>query len=101
MLCPLARANPLPRVPRNPPRAAPPRATGPAPPRFDDPAIREAGAGVESFGVALEDAGGLSTNEVSVVLTKYNISLVLMGSAEPTKMLSRHRNHRRDISLNS
>ena len=75
MLCPLARASPLPRVPRNPPRAAPPRAAGPAPPRFDDPAIREAGAGVENLGVALEDAGGLSTKEVSVVLMEHNISL--------------------------
>jgi hypothetical protein len=74
-LCPLARASPLPRVPRNPPRAAPPRAAGPAPTRFDDPAIREAGAGVKNFGVALEDAGGLSTKEVSVVLMEYNISL--------------------------
>jgi hypothetical protein len=30
---------------------------------------------VENFGVALEDAGGLSTKEVSVVLMEYNISL--------------------------
>lgn len=78
MLCPLARASPLPRVPRNPPRGAPPRAAGAAPPRFDDPAIREAGAGVENLGVALEDAGGLSTKEVSVVLVEYNISLALV-----------------------
>lgn len=30
---------------------------------------------MENFGVALEDAGGLSTKEVSVVLIEYNISL--------------------------
>jgi hypothetical protein len=30
--------------------------------------MREAGAGVMNFGVALEDVGGLSTKDVSVVL---------------------------------
>jgi len=74
-LCPFARASPLPRVPRTPPRAAPPRAACPAPPRFDDPANREAGAGVENLGVALEDAGGLSTKDVSVVLIQYIVSM--------------------------
>lgn len=61
-----ALANPLPRVPRAPPRAAPPLAEG-IPPR---PALapRDAGAGVENLGVALEDVGGFSTNDVSVVL---------------------------------
>ena len=35
---------------------------------------------MEYFGVALEDAGGLSTKEVSVVLVKYSISLALGGA---------------------
>jgi len=39
---------------------------GAAPPRL--PPILDAGAGVENFEVALEDVGGFSTNEVSVVL---------------------------------
>jgi hypothetical protein len=30
--------------------------------------MREAGAGVENFELALEDVGGFSTNDVSVVL---------------------------------
>lgn len=61
-----ALASPLPRVPRAPPRAVPPLAAGGAiPPR---PAIRDAGAGVENFGVGFEDGGGLSTKDVSVVL---------------------------------
>ena len=63
-----ALARPLPLVPRRPPRAAPPLPAGaPIPPR---PAIRD-GAGVENFGVAFEDVGGLSTNEVSVVLQQF------------------------------
>jgi hypothetical protein len=57
-----ALAKPLARVPRTPPRAVPPLAAGAAAPR------RDAGAGVENFGVAFEDKGGFSTNEVSVVL---------------------------------
>ncbi len=61
-----ALARPLPRVPRSPPRAAPPLPEGAAPPRL--PPILDAGAGVENFEVALEDVGGFSTNEVSVVL---------------------------------
>ena len=62
-----ALARPLPRVPRSPPRAAPPLlppATG-IPPR--PPPIRE-GAGVENLGGGLVDVGGLSTKDVSVVL---------------------------------
>lgn len=42
------------------------------PPRPDGPAIRD-GAGVVNFGVALEDVGGLSTKEVSVVLEKSSV----------------------------
>jgi hypothetical protein len=62
-----ALARPLPRVPRRPPRDAPPLPAGAEFPRLEPP-IREAGAGVENFlGVALEDVGGLSTKEVSVV----------------------------------
>ena len=63
-----ALASPLPRVPRAPPRAVPPRAEG-IPPR-PAPPIRDAGAGVENFGGGLEDVGGLSTNDVSVVLRR-------------------------------
>jgi hypothetical protein len=60
-----ALASPEPRVPRSPPRAAPPLPAGaplPAPP------ILDAGAGVENLGVAFEDVGGFSTKDVSVVL---------------------------------
>ena len=63
-----ALARPLPRVPRSPPRAAPPLPAGAIPPRL--PPIREAGAGVANFGVAFEDVGGFSTKDVSVVLTR-------------------------------
>lgn len=59
-----ALARPLPRVPRSPPRAAPPLPAGTPLPA---PAIRE-GAGVANLGVAFEDVGGLSTKDVSVVL---------------------------------
>lgn len=59
-----ALARPLPRVPLNPPRAVPPLPAGAPRPA---PAILD-GAGVENFGVALEDVGGLSTKDVSVVL---------------------------------
>ena len=60
-----ALARPLPRVPRRPPRAAPPLpAAAPRPPA---PAIRD-GAGVENLGVGFEDVGGFSTKDVSVVL---------------------------------
>lgn len=48
-----------------PPRAAPPLPEGAPPPRVP---MREAGPGVENFDDALEDVGGLSTNDVSVVL---------------------------------
>jgi hypothetical protein len=61
-----ALARPLPRVPRSPPRAAPPLPAGAIPPRL--PPIREAGAGVANFGVGFEDVGGFSTKDVSVVL---------------------------------
>jgi hypothetical protein len=61
-----ARARPLPRVPRSPPRAAPPLPAG-AP--LPTPPIREVGAGIANFGVAFEDVGGLSTKDVSVVLS--------------------------------
>ena len=52
-------------MPRIPPRAAPPLPGGALP---RPAAIRDVGAGVENFGVAFEDVGGLSTNDVSVVL---------------------------------
>jgi len=61
-----ALARPLPRVPRSPPRAAPPLPAG-TPPRLAL-VILDAGAGVANLGVALEDVGGLSTKDVSVVL---------------------------------
>ena len=61
-----ALASPDPRLPRKPPRAAPPLPAG-APPRPGPPAIRD-GAGVENLGVAFEDVGGFSTKDVSVVL---------------------------------
>jgi hypothetical protein len=59
-----ALARPLALVPRKPPLAAPPLPDGAIPPR---PPIRD-GAGVENFGVAFDDVGGLSTKDVSVVL---------------------------------
>lgn len=62
-----ALARPLARVPLTPPRAVPPRPDGPIPPRLALP-ILDAGAGVENFGVGFEEAGGFSTNDVSVVL---------------------------------
>lgn len=67
-LCPFARASPLPRVPRVPPRAAPPRPDGTPPPRLDVPVVREVGAGVVNLGVGFEEVGGFSTKDVSVVL---------------------------------
>lgn len=63
-----ALASPLARVPRTPPRAVPPLAEGIPVPR-PEPAVRDAGAGVENFDVAFEDTG-LSTKDVSVVLSK-------------------------------
>jgi hypothetical protein len=79
-----ALARPLPRVPRSPPRAAPPLPAGPAAPRAA-PAIRDAGAGVANFGVDFEDVGGFSTKDVSVVL----ISI----SHSPTRgVISAHKN---------
>jgi hypothetical protein len=62
-----ALARPLPRVPRRPPRAAPPLPAGPTAPR-PAPPIREAGAGVANLGADFEDVGGFSTKDVSVVL---------------------------------
>jgi hypothetical protein len=76
MLCPFARASPLPRAPRILPLAAPPRAAGTAPPRLGGPATRDVGAGVENLGVAFEDVGGLSTKDVSVVLMGVAVSLM-------------------------
>jgi len=61
-----ALARPLPRVPRSPPRVAPPLPADAVPPRLA-PAIREAGAGVANFG-GFDDVGGFSTKDVSVVL---------------------------------
>jgi len=75
MLRPFAAlARPLPRVPRSPPRAAPPLPAGAAPPR-PAPAIREAGAGVANFGVGFEDVGGFSTKDVSVVMNVVSPSI--------------------------
>jgi len=67
-----ALASPDPRVPRSPPRAAPPLPAGaplPAPP------ILDAGAGVENLGVAFEDVGGFSTKDVSVVMNVVSPSI--------------------------
>lgn len=67
-----ALASPEPRVPRSPPRAAPPLPAGaplPAPP------ILDAGAGVENLGVAFEDVGGFSTKDVSVVMNVVSPSI--------------------------
>jgi hypothetical protein len=61
-------------VPRKPPLAAPPRAAAAAPPLLEAPAKRDAGAGVVNLGVALEDVGGLSTKDVSVVLIEYAVN---------------------------
>jgi len=73
-LRPFALASPLPRVPRTPPRAAPPLPAGAILPRLK-PAIRDGGAGVANFGVAFEEVGGLSTNEVSVVINVVSPSI--------------------------
>jgi hypothetical protein len=67
-LCPLALARPLPRVPRALPLALPPLAPGPAAPRLDDVLMRDAGTGIWNLGGGLDDVGGLSTKDVSVVL---------------------------------
>jgi len=70
-LLPLALANPLPRAPRYPPLVAPPLPDDDdddVPPRPDAPAILEGRTGGVNLGVALDDVGGLSTNDVSVVL---------------------------------
>ncbi len=61
---PLGLASPLARVPLSPPLD--PRCA--APPLLDVPVIREDRAGVMKRDDALEDVGGLSTKEVSVVL---------------------------------
>lgn len=71
---PLALANSLPRAPRVTPLPAMPRVAIDA--RVEGPLERDDGAGVAgvaNFGVVFEDAGGLSTNEVSVVLERGNI----------------------------
>jgi hypothetical protein len=70
---PLALANPLPRVPRPAPLPVPPRPGTPTLPRDGPPMALDGGAGVENLAVDLEDVGGLSTNEVSVVLRSKNI----------------------------
>lgn len=44
------------------------------PPRFDVLAVRDVVAGVENLVEALEDVGGLSTNDVSVVLLRHGVS---------------------------
>lgn len=66
-----ALARPLPRVPRIPPRAAPPLPEGAEPPRGAP--IRDAGAGVENLGVGFEEVGGFSTKDVSVVLDSKSV----------------------------
>jgi hypothetical protein len=73
MLCSLARASPLPRIPLTLPLVEPPLANEPVVPRDEAPAKCGAGAGVMNFGVALEDAGGLSTKDVSVVLREMHV----------------------------
>lgn len=67
-LLPRALAKPLPRAPRYPALGIPPLPVDDVPPRLDAPAILEAGTGAVYLGVAFEDVGGLSTNDVSVVL---------------------------------
>jgi len=67
-LCPFALASPLPRVPRDPPLAAPPLPDGAAPPRLEELPTLEDGAGVANFGAAFDEVGGLSTKDVSVVM---------------------------------
>lgn len=66
-LRPFALARPLPRVPLISPRVAPPLPAGAIPPRLEELAIRDPEAGVANLGVALEDVGGLSMKDVSVV----------------------------------
>lgn len=73
LLVPLPRAKPLPRAPRRPPLAEPPRLEAEdtvLPSRPGIPIVRVDGRGVVSlFGVAFEIVeGGLSTKEVSVVM---------------------------------
>ena len=92
-----ALARPLPRVPRRPPRAAPPLPAGPAAPR-PAPAIREAGAGVANLGADFEDVGGFSTKDVSVVLKIISYSPTKWDWII-TRMLSPHQFHR-EIYLN-
>jgi hypothetical protein len=65
---PLGLANPLARVPLSTPLEGSPRCE--AAPRFDELAEREDLAGVMNRDVVLEDVGGLSTKEVSVVLIR-------------------------------
>ena len=62
-----ALASPLPRPPRPAPRVGNPRPA--APPRLLGPVLDpEKGAGTANFCAVLREVGGLSTNEVSVVL---------------------------------
>jgi len=93
-----ALASPLPRVPRSPPRAAPPLpAAGTMPPRLGS----LDGAGVENLGVCVfEEVGGLSTNDVSVVLSSVRCISHKHSMAQLTRMLSRHHPHH-ETSLNS
>lgn len=65
-----ALANPLPLPPRPVPCAMPPR-LAPAPPLFSPELGREEGAGVANLELDLDETGGLSTKEVSVVLENY------------------------------
>lgn len=74
MVLPRALAKPLPRAPRYPPLGMPPLPVDDAPPRPGAPAILEAGTGGVYLGVAFDDVGGLSTNDVSVVLNVHVVS---------------------------
>jgi hypothetical protein len=57
--------------------------------------MREAGAGVANFGVAFEEAGGLSTKDVSVVLQILAIRNKTMWILiQLTRMLSLHQSRR-------
>jgi hypothetical protein len=71
---PLGLANPLCRVPLVPPLEGAPRCEGPL--RFEGPPPREGRAGVMKRDDALEDVGGLSTKDVSVVLGSYQYKAV-------------------------
>lgn len=68
----LAVGTPLPLAPRPNPLTVPPLPA--AVPLLGGSAGRNAGAGVAYFGVVFEDVGGLSTNEVSLVLQSHGLS---------------------------